>query len=237
MKGLLFFVLGCLVFLNSCDSKNSTYTPPKSVHPFANYFYPYDSVPRIYCYRNVANGLDEEFHRVFGIKDSKGHHVIVEKYSPDGRLIEAFNYNYDSLDVLQHIVVDRKKHKNSVPLKKNKRFPWNEKDQTLFISEYPSHFDSIIVIDTLKRKIAKKNIDHLVLEEEARKSMILDEFISKTLLNIYTKKTITNLRTEGQSIYCEGFGLVEFYSKNKTVHFKLEKVISQKEWAQFITRR
>jgi hypothetical protein len=230
-------MVGILLVLNSCDSNKSAYTPPKSAHPFANYFYPYDSIPRIYCYRNVANGLDEEFHRIFGIKDSKGHHIIVEKYSPDGRLIEAFNYNYDSLDVLQHIVVDRKKHKNSVPLKKNKRLPWNEKDQSIFISEYPSHFDSLIVIDTLKRKISRKNFEHLVLEEETRKSMLVDEIISKTLFNIYTKKTITNLRTEGQSIYSEGFGLVEFYSKNKTVHFKLEKVISQKEWAQFIARK
>jgi hypothetical protein len=57
-----------------------------------------------------------------------------------------------------------------------------------------------------------------------------------TLKNIFTSKTIQSISTEGESIFAEGFGLIEFYSKNKIAHFKLEKVISQKEWIQFISR-
>jgi hypothetical protein len=55
------------------------------------------------------------------------------------------------------------------------------------------------------------------------------------MINIFTKKE-QSISTTGESIFAEGFGLIEFYSKNKVAHFKLEKVISQKEWIQYISR-
>jgi hypothetical protein len=230
------FYLGILLFFFSCKSKNNEAGQAKSFHPYVNYFYPYDSTPRIYCYRNVANGLDEEFHRIYAIKDKKGHHIVVEKYASNGRIIEALNYNYDSLTIIDHMVVDRNNHKNSVPVIKKKLIPWNDKEETWFWSEYPSHFDSTVVVEELKRKVIKKNVNYTVLEDETRKAIVFGDFRRKTLKNIFTSKTLQSISTEGESIYAEGFGLIEFYSKNKVAHFKLEKVISQKEWIQYISR-
>ena len=228
----LFFLM--LLFI-SCKPKSNKGASAKSNHPYVNYFYPYDSTPRIYCYRNIANGLDEEFHRIYAIKDQKGHHVVVEKYASNGRIIEALNYNYDSLIVMDHMIVDRKNHKTSSILLKNKLLPRNNMEQTWFASKYPGHIDSTVILDELKRKVIKENIEYQVLEEEKRKAIIFEDFRRLTMINIFTKKE-QSISTTGESIFAEGFGLIEFYSKNKVAHFKLEKVISQKEWIQYISR-
>jgi hypothetical protein len=223
-----------LLFI-SCKPKSNSGASAKSKHPYVNYFYPYDSTPRIYCYRNIANGLDEEFHRIYAIKDQKGHHVVVEKYASNGRIIEALNYNYDSLLVMDHMIVDRKNHKTSSILLKNKLLPRNNMEQTWFASKYPGHIDSTVILDELKRKVIKENIEYQVLEEEKRKAIVFEDFRRLTMINIFTKKE-QSISTTGESIFAEGFGLIEFYSKNKVAHFKLEKVISQKEWIQYISR-
>lgn len=227
--------IALLLLIFSCKSKNNGVDQAKSNHPYVNYFYPYDSTPRIYCYRNIANGLDEEFHRIYAIKDQKGHHIVVEKYAPNGRIIEALNYNYDSLTIIDHMVVDRKNHKTSSILLKNNVLPRNKKEQTWFASKYPGHLDSTVILDELKRKVIKENILYQILEEEKRKAIIFEDFRRLTMINIFNKKEQL-ISTTGESIFAEGFGLIEFYSKNKVAHFKLEKVISQKEWIQFISR-
>jgi hypothetical protein len=231
----IFSIYLILLFVASCGLNSKKDTTLKSVHPYINYFYPYDSVPRIYCYRNIANGLDEEFHRIYGIKDTKGHHIVVEKYASTGRIIEAFNYNYDSLTVIDHMVVNRKNLKTQAVLVKTKLFPFSNKEQTWFASKYAGHLDSTLIFDELKRKVQKENVNYMVMDEEKRKSIYFSDFRSLTLMNIFTKKE-TNISTESISIFAEGFGLVEFYSKNKIAHFKLEKVLTQKEWKEFLHR-
>ena len=100
IKFIFFFLSAVTIF--SCTSNKQI----KSTHPYADYFYPYDTIPKIYLYRDVANGLDEEFHRVYSLGDKAGKHIIVERYSSDGRILEALNYNLDSLDLQDHMVVN-----------------------------------------------------------------------------------------------------------------------------------
>ena len=102
----IFFFLSAITIV-SCSFNEQI----KSTHPNAAYFYPIDSIPKIYLYRDVANGLDEEFHRVYSLGDKAGEHIIVERYSSDGRILEALNYNVDSLDLQDHMVVNFKQEK------------------------------------------------------------------------------------------------------------------------------
>ena len=74
----------------------------------------------------MANGLDEEFHRVYSLCDKAGEHIIVERYSSDGRILEALNYNVDSLDLQDHMVVNFKQEKTKAQVYKNKLFPLNK---------------------------------------------------------------------------------------------------------------
>jgi hypothetical protein len=56
-----------------------------------------------------------------------------------------------------------------------------------------------------------------------------------TNFNPFTKKE--NIQ-EGDAIsyYAKGYGLVEWHTKNKKAHYRLEKVLSQKEFLSIITR-
>jgi hypothetical protein len=38
------------------------------------------------------------------------------------------------------------------------------------------------------------------------------------------------------SLFAEGLGLVEWHSKDKKAHFRLEKILSQEEWIKIIAR-
>ena len=112
--GYIFLLVG-IIF--SCTEKNSNESA------FVDYFYPYDTIPKIYVYRDVVGGLNEQFHRVYGVKDDAGKHIVVELYSSDFRLTEAINYNYPSLELQDHMVTNGKKQKTKADLIKPKAFP------------------------------------------------------------------------------------------------------------------
>ena len=103
----LFLILS-LYSLVSCnsDNKSEVALTGESIHPYAAFFYNYDTLTKVYRYRDIKHGLAEQFHRVYGVEDSEGKHIIVERYSQDGRLTEALNYNLDSLNVIDHMVVN-----------------------------------------------------------------------------------------------------------------------------------
>ncbi|MDO7613731.1 MAG: hypothetical protein MUQ75_05775, partial [Crocinitomicaceae bacterium] len=68
-------VLGLITALTliSCsekkDKKSQSNNPEIAIQSF---FYPYDTVPKIYQYREIKNGMYEQFHRVYGISRSNG---------------------------------------------------------------------------------------------------------------------------------------------------------------------
>ncbi|MBM3452197.1 MAG: hypothetical protein FJX84_03530 [Bacteroidetes bacterium] len=226
MKFTLFIYI--VLILASCNFEKNEGVGPKSAHPLVNYFYPYDSSARIYCYRNVTDGISEEFHRVYGYKDSKGYHIGVDILSPDGqRLIEAFVYNYDSLDVhLQMETISTGVPKPARIIKKN-IFPWNEKSVGVFTSAYPSSQKSLEISQELNRTFLEKINSFLVISNEQRKAVSFKEVRKKRKYFKASNKIQNSDSLETISIFAEGFGLVEFYDKNKKIHFKLEKVITQ----------
>ena len=137
-----FFTFLCILMILSSCSFN---TEIKSSHPLADYFYPLDSIPKVYLYRDVANGLEEEFHRIYSIKDDEGKHLIVERYVSDGRIVEALNYNIDSLDIQDHMVVNFRQEKTKALLYKTKLFPFDKDDHTWFASKFPGINDSVVI--------------------------------------------------------------------------------------------
>ena len=93
------FIFCLAVLVIAC---NHSKDDARSTHPYADYFYPFDTIPRVYGYRDVAGGLEEQFKRVYAVEDSEGKHIIVETYVDYGRLRDALNFNLDSLKVLAH---------------------------------------------------------------------------------------------------------------------------------------
>ncbi len=227
MKLLTSFLV--VILLLSCGSKEQT----KSTHPLANYFYPYNVSPQIYLYRDVANGLEEEFHRVYSLKDQEGQHIIVERYASDGRILEALNYNVDSLDVQDHMVVNFKQEKTKAKLYKTKLFPLNKEDQTWFATKFQGINDSTLFLKELKRNLVRQDVLKEIMEKESS-CLEFHDIIRQTLLNPFTKKE-NMIEAEQISYFAEGLGLVEWHSLDKKLHFRLEQILNQDEWLKIIS--
>lgn len=226
-----FFCIPLFLFLllSSCGTEHV-----ESKNPFANYFYPWDTVPKIYLYRDVAHGLDELFNRVYCVKDDQGRHIVVETYSADGRILEAMNYNLDSLDVMDHMVVDRNGRKNKSELFKYTYIPMDKYQETYFASRFPGFLDSTLILKEVRKKYLKEIRDYEVLGEKSP-ALLTSDHVRMTNFNPFTKKENV-LESDAVYYYAEGYGLTEWHDANKKVHYRLEKIMSQEEWIKIMRR-
>jgi hypothetical protein len=208
-----------LIGLTACSNSNDFV----SKNPNATFFYPLDTIPRIYLYRDVSSGLEEEFHRIYALKDKAGAHLIVEVYASDGRIREAYNYNIDSLNLQDYMVVDVNQEKEKTLLYKNVLYPMDLKQKSWFAAKFRGVVDSTVMLSEVKRQF--KEAETVVFSDDLR----------LTVLNPFTRKEQSKSVTR-ISYFSEGFGLVEWHSLNKKVHFRLEQVLTQQEWIKMIAR-
>lgn len=229
MKVKLLF-LALVVLLASWSTDNGD-----SKNKYISYFYLADSVPKIYLFRDIANGLDEQFHRIYAVEDTEGKHIIVEIYTGEGRIIEALNYNVDSLDVMDHMVVNRKGLKTQAEVLKNKIIPANDNEEVWFATRFPGYLDSTFIIKEIKRSISGVEIQHEVMGKNIP-TIVMKDKIKMTNFNPYIKKENV-IEGEALNYFAKGYGLIEWHSLSKKVHFRLEKVFTQEEWIKIITRK
>ena len=170
---ILFFFL----LLFSCQNKEKTKEEKLTISNIKDHFYPYDTVPKIYVYRDVVGGLEEKFHRVYALQDQEGKHVIVEIYSSDFRIIEALNYDYSTLLYKDHMVVNRNKEKTKADLIKNKAFPSDDKSIAEFSSRFPGHLDSSLIIKEIKRKWNKNQVNTVNVSELLKNRLLIVKLI------------------------------------------------------------
>jgi hypothetical protein len=228
MKPIFIFLTFFLV-LSACSDRENY----KSLNPNAEFFYPVDTIPKIYLYRDIAHGLEEEFHRIYTICDNAGPHIIVERYASDGRILEAVNYNIDSLTVFDQMVVDRFQKKEKAHIYKNQLFPMDLKKQAWYSIKFKGVVDSTLILRELKRKFKKKKI-LTIMEEEQADALVYEDVIRQTVLNPFTEKEQA-YQAKQLSYFAKGFGLVEWHSFDKKVHFRLEQILSQQEFVKIIS--
>jgi hypothetical protein len=229
----LFIFIALIIGLSACTAEENE-SEFVSKNMFGSYFYAYDSIPKIYVYRDVAGGLEEQFHRIFSITDTKGVHVVVETYTDEGRIIEALNYNLDSLDLMDHMVVDRKQLKQKAELFKSRLIPVDKKSTAEFASRFAGIMDSTLFLHEIDRKYsATKNIDVMGKQVEA---VVFKDDIRLTLFNPFTKMEDVK---EGKSVlyFAKDFGLVEWHTPSKKAHYRLEKIITQDEFVNLMSKR
>ncbi len=234
MKFLGYLVFSVLLFScgNSSKEEDNKYSE-ESLNPNAAFFYPLSDSARFYVYRNLNNGLDEEFHRVYKVLDSEGPHIVVERYASDGRLLEALNYNVDSLDLMDHMVVNGKKEKEQAILYKNRLFPFDLSKEAFFASKFRGLNDSTVILKEIVRKFNGKT--SVEFENKKVESLVFKDYVRMTNIDIYQRKE--EERTGEEMVYfSKGIGLTEWHSPSKSVHFKLEKILSQKQWVQLMQK-
>ena len=73
------------------------------------------------------------------------------------------------------------------------------------------------------------------MEEEKADALVFEDLVRQTVLNPFTKKEQA-YQAKQISYFAKGFGLVEWHSLSKKTHFRLEQILSQKEWVQIIAR-
>ncbi|MEN9700260.1 MAG: hypothetical protein RLZZ301_1458 [Bacteroidota bacterium] len=229
--GVCFLVLGLAVVAYKSLTSAKTYS---SKNPNAAYFYPLDTVPKVYLYRDMAGGLEEEFHRIYTVEDNEGPHLIVEVYASDGRLREAINYNIDSLSVQDHMVVNRFQEKEKATLYKNTLFPMALQTPTWFASKFSGVTDSTVFLFEIQRQFQQKKEAHF-LEKEHDEALYFQDLVRLTAINPFTKKEQAKLDTR-TSVFAKNIGLVAWYTADKSVHYRLEQILSQEEWIQIISR-
>ena len=203
-------------------------------HPYARYFYPILDEPKIYVYRDVIGGLDEQFHRVYCVNDHKGKHLVVERYASDGRILEALNFNVDSLDVQDHMVVNRSLKKTKATLYKTTYFPWNKGSKSWFASKFEGVLDSTLILQEIKRSLAKDKVEIEVMGNMTS-AVAYSDSTRFTLLNPFTKSEKV-FEEKSTCFYAEGVGLVEWKGQKNKVHFKLEQIMSQEDWVKIMGR-
>lgn len=230
MKLILFF-FSSLILLTSCGSKDQKF---KTLNPNSEYFYPIDTVPKIYLYRDIAHGLEEEFHRIYAISDFAGEHIVVERYASDGRILDAINYNVDSLTVFDQMVVDRFKKKEKARIYKNKLFPMDLKKESWFAVKFNGVVDSTMILREVKRNFKKRQSIN-VMEEEESEALVFEDLVRQTVLNPFTKKEQAYEAIQ-LTYFAKGYGLVEWHSLNKKVHYRLERILTQEEFVKIITQ-
>lgn len=232
--GLLGFILS-VVACSSEELASSNNSSAKSQHPLSRFFYPIQEQPKVYVYRDSVQGLQEEFHRIYTVEDFAGLHLVVEIYTREGVLSEAINYNVDSLDVQDHMVVNRYGRKEKAMVYKRFLYPSNMKDETWFASKFSGTKDSTVILYEVFRKYLKPGSFRLDQQESTVKSIIFNDKIRVTELNPF-EHTEQEKRVERSAVFAENIGLVAYYNPQKSTYFKLEKIMDQKDWLKIIRR-
>ncbi len=205
----------------------------KSENPLANYFYPLNEDPIVYVYRDMAKGIDERYHRIYRIDDSFGKHLVVEIYNSEARLLEAYNYNVDSLNMMDHMVVDGNKINQKGELGKTQFFPFGRKGKGEFLSRIPGPIDSTYIIYEIDRKFhPKQGKTQKVLGEQVKTIVFKDDFS----LTMFNAKNEAKDQKKGQTIsyYADGFGLVRWHDDKKELDFQLERIMTEAEYAKIV---
>jgi hypothetical protein len=226
MNKLLYLLL--ISTLGACSHNES-----KS--ELAEYFYPQKAESTFYVYRDMANGFDEQIHRIYEIEDSEGKHIVVEIYTGEGRIIEAYNYNVDSLNLIDHMVVNAEGKKTKADILKDRLFPMNLTEESYFASRFPGIYDSTLILREVKRKASAQPKRQMEVLGKQTDVIVFDDYIRQTLFNPF-KKTENVLDGKATTYYAKGYGMVAWHDKKKKHHFVLEQVLNEKEGIKLIGR-
>jgi hypothetical protein len=109
----------------------------------------------------------------------------------------------------------------------------NDQEEVWFATRFQGFLDSTLILKEIKRKVSGKEIQHDVLGEKVP-TIVMKDRIRMTNFNPFTKKESV-LEGNSTNYFAKGYGLVEWHTPDKKVHYKLEKILTEKEFLQIIT--
>lgn len=196
-----------------------------------DYFYPLnEEEPYIYAYFDESAPLDERFHRLINIYDSDGQTFVVERYNANLRISEGFTLDPNSLEVMDHMMVDKNLKKRKSNVTSNQYYPLEMNKTARFVSDYPSHLDSVTAIYDSRRTIIKKDIP-LDIMDSTYQTILLRDTVNVHMVNRFTKESSTQTAVI-DNYYAKGVGLVKFGDVDGAVNYKLKRIISDSWWME-----
>lgn len=229
---LIIFLLSVLFVIASCTTPEGEQKTVEN-ETYAEYFYPTDSlIPYVYVFQNTKYKMDEKVLRIYRSETPEDTSLVVEFYNSDLKITEGYTHDLkNQFNVIDHMIVDGDGLKRQAKLSASTFFPLNKDDKTQFISDFPSHLDSITMIYQSKRRVLEENKMVNVLGKEVP-AIIVEDSVKVLFANPYTKKT------SAQSVmikrtFAKGYGMVRWTANNEEIVYELKEILDNKWWEEF----
>lgn len=229
MRIAFFLFLAVALLVGSCGESS---TKEGSNHPYAEFYYPFDTIAKTYCYRDTVHGLDELFKRVYGVKRMDGMHYIIETYADRGRLRDVLVVDLDSLKVLNYSVMNGSNLAMESELYKDKIYPRAMNEKTWFAAKYPGFIDSTLILEENKRTLISDNKNIKVMGKGTDAIQFRDT-IRWTMIQPFTQME-QEMKVVQYTYFAKGIGLVEFFGEENKAHYVLEKILDDEDWVKII---
>lgn len=227
MKNLFILIIGVII-LSAC---NTSEDKGNESEDYAEYFYPTDSIiPFIYLFQEENNPLNEKMHRIYRLESAADTTLAVEIFNSEFRITEGFTYDVNDFSVEDHMVVDAEGLKRKAKLTSNTIFPLRNGEQSLFVSDFPSHLDSISMVYASKKSVIDDATEINVLGKNAPAIVVRDS-VTVTMVNVYTKQG-SSQQFAMDRVYAKGYGLVKWSLTDGSVVYELKNILSNKWWEE-----
>lgn len=228
---VIFSFLFTITMLASCGNDKLEGEQESESLAVTDYFFPSDSLaPYIYVYSNEKNPIEEELFRIYKLETPGKNHLVVEKFNSNFRIKEGFTYDLDSnLSIVDHMIVDGQGLKRQANLTETNLYPNELNDTSLFISDFPAHLDSMMGVYKSKKTIEDTFV-YEIFGEKTNALEIKDE-VTLSFVNPYIQKGSSNT-VEIRRIYAQGYGLTEWFTPDKKIHFKLKRILTNGWWME-----
>jgi hypothetical protein len=196
-----------------------------------DYFYPVKEEPYVYAFLDESNPLSERFFRYINLEKDGQKVLVIEMYNQTFRIFEGFTLADNSFEIIDHMKVDREGIKRSSKITKNEYFPKNLDDQSVFIADFPSHLDSIIMIYESRKNIVETDLEMDVLGDKLPAIKVMDS-VRVHMVNVRTKAASTQ-EAPIYRYYAKGIGQVRFEGVGTDVQYNLNKVLTESWWRKY----
>ena len=241
LKMSLFSVV---VILFGCgqDNKDSTANNPAESHKegtvtyatldVRDYFFPADSIaPYIYVYADEHKPLDEKVFRIYTLKTAEKHQLIVEKFNASFRITEGYTYDLDDdLNIVDHMIVDGDGLKRKANLSSTALFLSDSVSKAVFISDFPAPMESYTAIYKSTKLFKKRMNEYEILGQKTAAISVNNEIVLS-----FVDAEVQDGNANGvdvTEVYAKGYGLTEWYTENKKIHYKLKRILTNDWWKE-----
>lgn len=228
---ILYLIVVLMVLVSACDNAGDNKEGGKIRKDYVDYFYPTDSlIPFIYVFQDKNDPLNEKIQRIYRMESPSDTILVVEHFNANFRITEGYSFDVNNFQIVDHMIVDGDGLKRKAKLSSNSFFPLNKGELSYFISDFPSHLDSITMVYQSKKGVSDADYKIDVLGESIP-ALLIKDTVSITMANVFNQKGSTRSFIIDR-VYAKGYGLVRWSSEDGSIVYNLEKILNNQWWEE-----